>query len=89
MEKTLKFAEEYIDIPTGNKAIIKHAWKSLLFNKSETWMTKDSGLFDVAMGDFKRAEVCELVGYFLLHKLCEKYERNNLASYCDNGIPIF
>ena len=26
--KTLKFAEEYIDKPTGNKAIIKHAQKS-------------------------------------------------------------
>ena len=38
LEKALKFAEEYIDIPTDDKAIIKHARKSLLFNKSETWI---------------------------------------------------
>ena len=38
LEKPLKFAEEYNDIPANNKAIMKHAWKSLLFNKSETWM---------------------------------------------------
>ena len=73
MEKALKFAEEYIDIPTDDKTIIKHARKSLPFNKSETWMKKDSGLFDVAMGAFEGAEVCELVGNFLLHKLSEKY----------------
>ena len=42
-------------------------------------MKTDSGLFDVAMGAFDGAEVCELVGNFLLHKLSEKYERKNLA----------
>ena len=36
LEKALTFAEEKIDIPTDDKAIIKHAWKSFLFNKSET-----------------------------------------------------
>ena len=52
-------------------------------------MKKDSGLFDVAMGAFDRADVCELVGNFLLHKLSEKYERKNLALYRDDGIAIF
>ena len=67
----MKFAEEYIDIPTDDKAIIKHARKSRLFNESETWMKKDTGLFDVAMGAFDGAKVCQLVGNFLLHKLSE------------------
>ena len=52
-------------------------------------MKKDSELFDVAMGAFDRADVCELVGNFLLHKLSEKYERKNLALYRDDGIAIF
>ena len=42
-------------------------------------MKKDSGSFDVAMGAFDEAEVCELVGNFLLPKLSEKYKRKNLA----------
>ena len=37
------------------------------------------------MGAFDGAEVCELVGNFLLFKLSEKYERKNLALYCDAG----
>ena len=89
MEKPLKFSEEYIDIPTDDKAIIKHAQKLLLFNKSETWMKKDSRLFDVAMVAFDGAEVCQLVGNFLLHKLSKKYETKNLALYRDDGLAIF
>ena len=50
---------------------------------------KDSGLFDVAMGAFDGAEVCEFVGNFLLPKLSEKYERKNLAVYHDDGLAIF
>ena len=50
---------------------------------------KDCGLFDVAMGAFDGAEVCEFVGNFLLHKLSEKYERKNLAVYHDDGLAIF
>ena len=46
-------------------------------------------MFDVAMGAFHGAEVCELVGNFLLHKLSEKYEKKNLALYCDDGLAIF
>ena len=89
LEKALKFAEEYIDIPTDHKAIIKHAWKSFLFNKSEIWMKKDSGLFDVAMGAFDGAEVCELASNSLLYNLSEKCERKNLALHRDDGLAIF
>ena len=46
-------------------------------------------MFDVAMGAFHGAEVCKLVGNLLLHKLSEKYERKNLALYCDDGLAIF
>ena len=41
------------------------------------------------MGAFDRAEVCELVGNFLLHKLSEKYKRKNLVLYRDDGLAIF
>ena len=82
LKKSLKFVEEYIYIPTNDKSIIKHARKSLLFNQIETQMKKDRGLFDVAMGALDGAEVCEVVGNFLLHKLSQKYERKNLLLYC-------
>ena len=37
---------------------------------------------------FDGADVCELVGNLLLHKLSEKYERKNLALYRVDGLAI-
>lgn len=38
---------------------------------------------------FDVAEVCVLVGNFLLHKLSEKYGRKNITLYRDDGLEIF
>ena len=51
------------------KKIINNARKSLLFNKQQTWIKKESGLFNVTMGAQDGAEVCELIGSFLLYAL--------------------
>ena len=74
LTKCLKFAEEKVQIYNDNKKIIYHARKSLLFNEECTWI-KNVGLFDVTMGTYDGAEVCELVGTFLLDKISEKYEK--------------
>lgn len=43
--------------------IIKHARKSLLFNNTSVLVKNDENpLFDVTMGSFDGAELCELVG---------------------------
>ena len=44
-----------------------HAGKSLLFNEGGTWVKKDD-LLDVTTGAHDGAEVCKLVGTFLLNK---------------------
>ena len=46
--------------------VIIHARKSLLFDGSNTWIKKKGGLFDVSMGPYDGAEVCELVGTHML-----------------------
>ena len=71
-----------------NKVIIKHAKKSLLYDNSEPWMKKDSGLFDVTMGAYDGAEVCELEGTCLLYKLSLKYNKNDIGFYRYDGLAI-
>ena len=88
LTKCLKFAEEKVHISNGDKKIIYHARKSLLFNEEGTWMKKD-GLFDVTMGAYDGAEVCELVGTFLLDKISEKNEKNSIGLYRDDGLSVF
>ena len=87
--KAINFAEKLVHITNEDKVIIKHARKSLLYNNSEPWMKKDSGLFDVTMGAYDGAEVCELVGTFLLYKLSLKYNKNKIGLYRDDGLAIF
>lgn len=92
-EKLLKDAIEFantIHVLTEKEVqIIDHARKSLLFNKGETWVKKGKKLFDVTMGAFDGAEVCELVGCFLLNKLSSKYNKNEIGLYRDDGLAVF
>ena len=44
-------------------------------------------VFDVTMGSFDDAEVCELVELYILHILSTKYGKKNLNSiYWDDGL---
>ena len=52
-------------------------------------MKKDSLLFDATMDAYDGAEVCELVGTFLLYKLSLKYNKNKIGLYRDDGLAIF
>ena len=77
LNKGLRFAQEYIDITSKDTEIIYHARKSLLFDEKDTWMKKQSGLFDVTMGAYDGAEVCELVGTYMFFRISEKYNKTD------------
>ena len=61
----------------------------MLFNKQQTWIKKESGLLDVTMGAYDGAEVCELVGSFLLYALSLKYNKTNIGLYRDDGLAVY
>ena len=63
LKQSLDFAEKYTKVISEDKVIIKHARKSLLFNKQQIWIKKESGLFDVMMGAYDGAEVVNLLGF--------------------------
>ena len=50
---------------------------------------REGNLFDVTMGAYDGAEVCELVGIFMLNKISEKYNKNDLGLYRDDGLAVF
>ena len=89
MKQYLDFAEKHIKVSSEDKAIVKHARKSLLHNKQQIWIKKESGLFDVTMGAYDGAEVCELVEIFILYQLSRKYNRNSKGVYRDDGLAVF
>ena len=93
LDKALRFASTKTKEPISAETIhiIKHARKSLLFshstsNKEKTPWTKRQGLFDVTMGAPDGAEVCELVGLFLLNEVKEKFPELDFGLYRDDGL---
>ena len=70
--------------------IIFHARKSLLFDKNIPWIKKNNdSRFDVTMGSNDGAEVCELVGLYILSILSRKYKKSDIGLYRDDGLAIF
>ena len=45
--------------------------------------------FDVTMGSFDGAEICEVVGLYILHELGEKYGKERIGLYRDDGLACF
>jgi len=63
-----------------------HSCKSLLFSNSDAWIKNSDDLFDVTMGSFDGAEVCELVGLYLLDKLSLLTGKGSTGLYRDDGL---
>ena len=51
-------------------------------------MKKGEDIFGVTMGAYDGAEVCELIGIFLLFQLSELFNRINLGLYRDDGLGV-
>ena len=68
--KAIAFAKEHTEISDWEVEIIMQARKTLLFNNEEPWCKRNNDdEFDVPMGSYDGAEVCELIGAFMLNEL--------------------
>ena len=76
-------------INSKDRKTIFHARKSLLYKEGEPWIKKQSNNFDVTMGSYDGAEVCELIGIFMLSLIGNKYNPNNIGLYRDDGLAVF
>ena len=87
----IDFARQYTNISEQEKDVILHSRKSLLFDNEQPWSKRNnSSLFDVTMGSYDGAEICELVGLFILSKLTAVYKRNSsIGLYRDDGLAAF
>ena len=49
-------------------------------------MKKGNSSFDVTMGSFDGAEICEIVGLYLLNKLSDLLGKENVGLYRNDGL---
>ena len=67
--------------------IIQNARKSILTFENKTWQKK-TGLFDVAQGSYDGAEICEMVGLYILSQVEENFPELNFGLYRDDGLGL-
>ena len=89
LDNSLKFAMEKTNVTSKEIDIIQHSRKSLLFNNNGTWIRKgSSSLFDVTQGSYDGAEICELVGLYILGSLSYRFGNSNIGLYRDDGLGV-
>jgi hypothetical protein len=89
LDKVIAWAKTLTIITEEQVSIIKHARKSLLFYGETTWAKKNNAsLFDVTMGSYDGAEICELVGLFILKEISDKFGKENVGLYRDDGLML-
>ena len=84
----LEFAKQHVTIKSKDRETIFHTRKSLLHNEGKPWIKKQSNNFDVTMGSYDGAEVCELIGIFMLSLIGNKHNPNNIGLYRDDGLAV-
>ena len=89
LKKSIEYARSITIIDDETVEIVLHARKSLLFSDGKAWSKKDGSLFDVTMGSFDGAEICELVGLFLLHQVEIKFPEIDFGLYRDDGLGCY
>ena len=67
LHEAIQFAEEHMLITRKDVEVIFHAQTSILYNDREPCVQNVSGSINVTMGAYDGAEVCELIGIFMLY----------------------
>ena len=61
----------------------------MLFHDGNAWVKKEANpLFDITMGSYDEAEVCELVRLYLSGKLAPLIGTKNVGLYKDDGLAV-
>ena len=84
-DQAIGWAENTCYIPDTTINTIKNSCQSILFSQGTTWIKKN-GEFDVTMGAYHGAEVCELVGLYIIDQMNAKFPNINFGLYRDDGL---
>ena len=71
LAKSLEWAGTLVEVTGEQVETINATKKALLYSEGQPWTKRGEKNFDVPMGSFDGAEVCETVGLYLLHLLEE------------------
>lgn len=92
LAQAISFARGFTNISDDEERLIMHSCKTILTDEEgNVWQKKDNDddeLFDVAMGSFHGAEICDLLGLYLLNQLSALLRDGSYGLYRDDGLAV-
>ena len=89
LHEGIQFTKEHVAIIRKDVKIIFHVRKLVLYGDREPSVETESGSFDVSIGAYDVAEVCELISIYMLYLIVKKYHSKNNGLYRDYGLAAF
>ena len=89
MIKSLNYAKSIEAIDENAAKVIMHSCKSLLFDRDSVWVKKENPNFNVPMGTYDGAELCELTSLYILNILSGEFGKEKIELYGDDGLSCF
>ena len=87
--EALNFAKTKVHITNQEMSIIMQSHNTLLFINNQLWVKKSGNEeFDVPVGCFDGAEVCKIIGVYILMKLQNVLQKVNAGLYRDDGLGV-
>ena len=86
--KAIDFAKRYTFIDETTINTILNSRKTLLYHENQIRTKTESG-FDIPMGSYDGAELTDLVGLYILHKLKQTAPEIEFGLYRDDGLGIY
>ena len=82
----LDWAMMYVNITSEEKNIIMQSKKSYLYARNKPWVKKGDEHFNVGMGALDSAEICDIVGLYLLDQLTNRIKELEAGIYRDDAL---
>ena len=84
----IRWARSYTPINSQEIDLILHCRKTFLYFEDDCWVKKSNKDFDVSQGSYDSAEICELVGLFLLSRMEKLIPKKQFGLYRDDGLAV-
>ena len=75
LNEAIRLAKEHVSITRKDIEVIFHARKLILYNNGEPWLKKEGVSFDVTMGGYDGADMCELIGIYMLYLIGKRLKK--------------
>ena len=89
LSKVIEYAQSVTTIEEEVINTIYHSCRSLHIDKDNVWVKKNNPEFDVTMGGYDSAELCELVGLCVLDLITKDIYKQNIGLCGDDGLSYF